>query len=58
VHGAIVDKNCRIGAGCRVANDAGLDATPDRDDAVIREGIVVVQKEAVLPDGWNLAGGR
>jgi glucose-1-phosphate adenylyltransferase len=54
VNGAIVDKNCRIGAGCRVANDARVESTPDRDDAVVREGIVVVQKEATLPDGWNL----
>ncbi|MEX0586180.1 MAG: glucose-1-phosphate adenylyltransferase [Pirellulales bacterium] len=58
VQGAIVDKNCRIGAGCRVVNDRGLEVTPDRDDAVVRDGIVVVQKEAALADGWNLSARR
>jgi glucose-1-phosphate adenylyltransferase len=53
VSGAIVDKNCRIGRGCRVVNDLDVDSTPDASDAMIAERIVCVQKEAVLPDGWN-----
>jgi glucose-1-phosphate adenylyltransferase len=55
VSGAIVDKNCRIGKGCRVINDLGVDATADAADVMIADRIVCVQKEAVLADGWKFA---
>lgn len=54
IEGAIVDKNCRIGAGVVVRNSTGAVDAPDRDDVSIRDGIVVVQKGAVLPDGWRM----
>jgi glucose-1-phosphate adenylyltransferase len=56
VEGAIVDKNCRIGRNVRVINSAGVVNSPDidNDQAVISEGVVVVPKDAVLPDGWKL----
>ena len=47
---AIVDKNARIGRGVRIVNEAG-DVERDGDGYHIREGIVVVTKEAVIPDG-------
>jgi glucose-1-phosphate adenylyltransferase len=54
IDGVIVDKNCRIGAGVRVVNDQGLDSSPETPEYMICDGIVVVQKGAVLPDGWKL----
>jgi len=47
---AIVDKNARIGRGVRIVNEAG-DLERDGDGYHIREGIVVVTKDAVIPDG-------
>jgi len=47
---AIVDKNARIGRGVRIVNEAG-DAERDGPGYHIREGIVVVTKNAVIPDG-------
>jgi len=47
---AIVDKNARIGRGVRIVNEAG-DTERDGDGYCIREGIVVVTKNAVIPDG-------
>jgi glucose-1-phosphate adenylyltransferase len=47
---AIVDKNARIGRGVRILNEAG-DTERDGAGYSIREGIVVVTKNAVIPDG-------
>ncbi len=52
---AIVDKNCRIGRNVRIVNERGWQETPDADDCVIRDGIAVVVKAAMLPDGWRLS---
>ena len=50
IQGAIVDKNARIGRRVIIRN------MPDRPDEehdnwVSREGIVIVPKNAVIPDG-------
>jgi glucose-1-phosphate adenylyltransferase len=50
VERAIVDKNARIGAGVRIVNQAGH-AEHDGEGYFIRDGIVVVAKDAVIPDG-------
>lgn len=55
IEGAIVDKNCRIGANCRIVNEKNVEETPDSDQAMIRDGVVMVHKEAVLPAGWRMA---
>jgi glucose-1-phosphate adenylyltransferase len=47
---AIVDKNARIGRGVRIVNEAGV-VEKEGDGYQIREGIVVVTKNAVIPDG-------
>lgn len=47
---AIVDKNARIGANVRILNESGTEET-DGDNYSIREGIVVVPKDAIIPDG-------
>ena len=46
IDGAIIDKNCRIGKQVRIANDAGLETSPETPESMICDGIVVVQKGA------------
>jgi glucose-1-phosphate adenylyltransferase len=50
VENAIVDKNARIGEGAVIRNEAGLKEL-DKENYSIREGIVVVPKNAVIPPG-------
>jgi glucose-1-phosphate adenylyltransferase len=50
VRGAIVDKNARIGAGVRLVNEAEV-GEADGDGWFIRDGIVVIPKLGVIPDG-------
>ncbi len=47
---AIIDKNARVGQGVRIVNEAGL-REKDGQGYYIRDGIVVVPKNAVIPDG-------
>lgn len=54
VEGAIVDKNCRIGANVRVCNESKVDSFPENGGAMIVDGIVCVEKDAVLPNGWRM----
>lgn len=55
IEGAIVDKNCRIGKNVRVVNDQKIDYTEDTGYCMLRDGIPVIVKDAVLEDGWRLA---
>jgi glucose-1-phosphate adenylyltransferase len=50
IHDAIVDKNARIGRGVRIVNERGL-LEADGPGWAIREGVVVVMKNAVIKDG-------
>jgi glucose-1-phosphate adenylyltransferase len=50
VAGAILDKNARIGRGVRILNEAKVQEK-DGDGYYIREGIVLVPKDGVIPDG-------
>jgi glucose-1-phosphate adenylyltransferase len=54
IEGAIVDKNCRIGSRAQIRNALGVDHTDEIAGAMIADGIVVVVKDAVLPDGWRM----
>ncbi len=47
---AIIDKNARIGANVKLLNEAGVDFA-DGDGYYIRDGIIVVPKNGVVPDG-------
>jgi len=47
---AIVDKNARIGKGVRIVNEKG-ETTFDGEGYVIRDGIVIIPKNVVVPDG-------
>ncbi|WP_437185925.1 glucose-1-phosphate adenylyltransferase [Planctomicrobium sp. SH668] len=54
VEGAIIDKNCRIGKNVVVrAPQANM---PDGQcgPVIIRDGVIVIPKNTVLPDGWKL----
>jgi glucose-1-phosphate adenylyltransferase len=46
----IVDKNARIGDGARLVNEQGAQDA-DGDGYHIRNGIIVVPKDAVVPPG-------
>jgi glucose-1-phosphate adenylyltransferase len=49
---AIIDKNARIGSNARLVNDAGLqNADGEAGSYYIREGIIIVPKNAVVKDG-------
>ena len=50
VEQAIVDKNARVGRGVRLVNEAGL-REKDGEGYYIRDGIVLVPKDAVIADG-------
>lgn len=47
---AIIDKNARIGKDVRLVNERGVEEE-DGDDYYIREGIILIPKNAVLNDG-------
>ncbi|MEJ7610563.1 MAG: glucose-1-phosphate adenylyltransferase [Ferruginibacter sp.] len=49
----IIDKDCRIGNNVKITGGAHL---PDGDHALltVKEGIVVLKKEAMIPDGFVL----
>ncbi|MCP4640064.1 MAG: glucose-1-phosphate adenylyltransferase [bacterium] len=50
---AIVDKNACIGCNCRICGGDGLPDS-DGDGYAIRDGIVVILKNAVIPDGTHI----
>jgi glucose-1-phosphate adenylyltransferase len=60
IENAILDKNCHIGKGVRILNRAGVQDSPHAHDLVrekgylISDGIAVVVKDAILPDGFEI----
>lgn len=51
IEGAIIDKNARIGEGVTIWPHAPGEEMIDAGNYVIQDGIVVVPKNAVIPDG-------
>ena len=51
VKGAIIDKNARIGDGCILIADGKADGNYINGAVVVRDGVLVVPKGAVLPPG-------
>jgi ADP-glucose pyrophosphorylase len=51
IRNAIIDKNCRIGNDVRINGTAHLENT-DHSLYTIKDGIVVVKKGSILPDGF------
>ena len=54
IEGAILDKNCRIGQGVQIVNERKVETRGEDEPCIIRDGIPIVVKEGVLPDGWKL----
>ena len=53
IQDAIVDLNARIGRNVRIVNKEGV-RDAEGPSWVIRDGIVVVPKNAVIPDGTTI----
>jgi glucose-1-phosphate adenylyltransferase len=53
IEGAIIDKNARIGCGARILNSTGAQDTEENAYGMIRDGVVLVDKGATVPDGWT-----
>jgi len=54
IEGAIIDKNTRLGAGVKIQPfPPGTEI--DRQDWVVRDGIVVIPKNTILPDNTIIA---
>ena len=53
VERAIVDKNCRIGPGSQIVNRDQVEEGNLGEFCEIRDGILVVEKDASLPPGWH-----
>ncbi|MDA7951895.1 MAG: glucose-1-phosphate adenylyltransferase [Pirellulaceae bacterium] len=54
IQGAIIDKNCRIGAEVEIHNKKNIYEELSGTSCMIRDGIPVVLKDVELPNGWNL----
>lgn len=54
IENAILDKNCQVGENVTVINKAGLDESDDFYPCFIRDGIPIVTKGGLLPNGWSL----
>ena len=50
VENALIDKNVQVGADCRITNAEGV-TEADGENYYIRDGVVVLPKNAVIPDG-------
>jgi glucose-1-phosphate adenylyltransferase len=50
VRGAILDKDVRVGRDVQIVNERGL-TEHDGSNFYVRDGIVIIPKQAVVPDG-------
>jgi len=55
IENAIIDKNARIGSFCSLS-PAGQPADVDHPLYFIRDGVLVIPKNAVIPDGTTISG--
>lgn len=53
IEGAIVDKNCCIGKNVVVKLPPGFPENGECGPVVVRDGVIVIPRSAVLPDGWT-----
>jgi glucose-1-phosphate adenylyltransferase len=51
IEGAIIDKNARIGKNVVIRARTDLNEMVDEEHYVIRDGLVIVPKGAIIPDG-------
>jgi len=53
IKSAIVDKNCRIGNDCYISPE-GKDEDMETELFTVRDGVIVIPKNTVIPDGTRL----
>jgi glucose-1-phosphate adenylyltransferase len=53
IDNAILDKNCRIGDGVTIKGGKHLEDA-DTESYAIKDGIVVVKKDATIPPGFTI----
>jgi glucose-1-phosphate adenylyltransferase len=53
IENALIDKDCRIGNDVRIVGGAHLEDT-DNELYAVKEGVIVVKKGAVLPNGFTI----
>jgi len=53
IKGAVLDKNCRIGKNVVIANPHQTQTQGDEEPFQIRDGISIVIKDGVIPDGFQ-----
>lgn len=53
IKNAIIDKNARIGSGCKIGWD-GIPPEGDYDRYFVRDGIIIVPKNAVIPENTKI----
>jgi len=53
IHNCIVDKNCRIGDDVRINGGRHI-KDMETDSYMVKDGIVVIKKDAVIPKGTNI----
>ncbi len=53
IENAIVDKNCHLGHGVQVIGNPQQIDRIEGENWVMLDGIIVIPKNAVLPDGWR-----
>jgi len=54
IEGAIIDKNARIGAGVTIRPHSPEEGMIEKENYVIRDGIVVIPKNSIIPDGTTI----
>ncbi len=54
LEGVIVDKNCAIGRGVKIQRGPHHDNHCDLGAVCIRDGIIILPKDSIVPDGWKL----
>ncbi|WP_339663422.1 glucose-1-phosphate adenylyltransferase [uncultured Polaribacter sp.] len=53
IHNCIVDKNCRIGDDVRINGGKHI-KNVETDTYLVKDGIVVIKKDAIIPKGTNI----
>ncbi|ARV15151.1 glucose-1-phosphate adenylyltransferase [Polaribacter sp. SA4-12] len=53
IHNCIVDKNCRIGDDVRINGGKHIKDV-ETDTYMVKDGIVVIKKDAIIPSGTNI----
>jgi glucose-1-phosphate adenylyltransferase len=53
IHNCIIDKNCRIGDDVRINGGTHI-ANIETDTYMVKDGIVVIKKDATIPTGTNI----